>query len=228
MPNQHTPLREQSTFLVADLAGYTALTQAHGDDRAADIACSFTEAVAELASAYDSDNVKTIGDAILLRLADPTDAIHLAARITSELGARNRTLGVRVGIATGTAVQRSGDWFGSAVNTASRVADLATSGEILMTGTTHAQVMQTVPPAQLEPRGHHTLKNLAEEVEIFALVAPAKEQTLPVDPVCRMAVLPHTATHLDHGGRSFYFCSSECAQAFHEHPDRYLTGPPHA
>lgn len=214
--------RPLSTFLVADLAGYTALTQAHGDEHAADVACAFADAVRALADDYEADNIKTIGDAVLLRVPDPVDAIHLAARIVGELGSRNRALGVCVGMDTGSAVERGGDWFGSAVNIASRVADLAVSGEILMTRATYDAVAGAVLPGQLQGRGEHEFKNLAEPLAVFALVPAGGTQELPVDPVCRMAVEPASATgRAVHGGRTYFFCSAECAAAFRERPDRY-------
>lgn len=213
-----------ATFLVADLAGYTALTQAHGDEHAADVACAFAAAVRDLAEAYQADDVKTIGDAVLLRLPDAVDAIHVAARIVHGLGAHDRSLGVRVGMDTGPAVQRNGDWFGSTVNTASRVADLATSGEILMTGATHDAVTGAVLPGQIEPRGEHEFKNMADPLPVWALVVSGCEsdQALPVDPVCRMAVEPARASRrIQHLGTTVYFCSPECADAFEARPERY-------
>src|SRR4051794_30632007 len=119
----------ESTFLLADLAGFTALTEAHGDTEAAAVADGFLRAVRQLLPAYDGEEVKSIGDAVLVRLPDAGVAVHLAARLVGDFGARHRGLDVRVGIHTGTAVRRGDDWFGAAVNLASRVADLAGPGE---------------------------------------------------------------------------------------------------
>ena len=64
------PMREQSgthTFVFADLAGYTALTEAHGDEHAADAAAEFCGAVRVLLPEHNTEEVKAIGDARLLR-----------------------------------------------------------------------------------------------------------------------------------------------------------------
>ncbi len=46
-----------------------------------------------------------------------------------------------------------------------------------------------------------------------------------VDPVCGMAVDPATASHkVEHGGRTFYFCSDRCRTKFAEEPARYVHG----
>jgi adenylate cyclase len=152
------------TFVFADLAGYTALTEAHGDDHAADEAAEFCEAVRGLLPDHGAEEVKAIGDAVLLRASDPAQAAGLAERIVCGYGARHRGLGVRVGLHTGTAVRRGDDWFGSAVNVASRVADAARAGEVLCTEATRDAIG---PAAPVRDRGQWTFKNLANPVTVY-------------------------------------------------------------
>lgn len=157
------------TFLIADLAGYTALTEAHGDEQAAEVAGDFCAAVRALLPDYGAEEVKTIGDALLLRVPDAGQAVRLAARLVSDFGARHGSLGVRVGMHTGSAVRRGDDWYGSAVNVAARVADAAEAGEVLMTASTRRAAADAVAPGQLRGRGRRQLKNVAEPVELLAL-----------------------------------------------------------
>lgn len=211
------------TFVFADLAGYTALTEAHGDEQAADTAADFCRAVRELMGDYGAEEVKTIGDALLLRVLDASQALHLCARLVGDYGARHQTLGVRVGMHTGAAVLRDGDWFGASVNLAARIADLARAGEVLLSAETKTYVEDALLPGALESRGRRRLKNVGEAVEIYALVAePEAAGELPIDPVCRMAVDPELAEErLVHGGTEHHFCSAACATAFREKPQRY-------
>jgi len=45
------------------------------------------------------------------------------------------------------------------------------------------------------------------------------------DPVCGMRVDPATAdAHAGHAGRTYYFCSQNCADLFKAHPTRFVTG----
>jgi len=45
------------------------------------------------------------------------------------------------------------------------------------------------------------------------------------DPVCGMSVDPHSAEHRsEHGGKTWYFCSSRCQSKFDEDPEHYLSG----
>jgi class 3 adenylate cyclase/YHS domain-containing protein len=212
------------TFVFADLAGYTALTEAHGDEHAAEVAAAFFAAVRLLLPEYRAEEVKTIGDALLVRVADPSEAVHLAARLVSDFGARHRSLGVRVGMDTGTAVERDGDWFGTAVNLAARVADAARAGEVLMTSSTQRAAGGAVPPGQFRTRGRRAFRNVSEPVDLVALALDESSgvRQLPLDPVCRMAIDPDIATERRaHGGVEYYFCSVACARAFEADPRRY-------
>ena len=209
------------TFVFADLAGYSALTEAHGDEYAADVAADFVEAARGLVAATGAEEIKALGDALLIRSVDATAAIELARRLVCELGGRERGLGVRVGMHTGTAVERDGDWFGSAVNIAARVADAATSGEVILTSATRELGGAEI---RLRPRGRKRLRNIAEPVELFALVL---DEHLPVgraiDPVCRMALDPSTTESTAQvRDTTYYFCSERCRRAFDHNPRTYV------
>jgi adenylate cyclase len=73
-----------ATFLFADIAGFTALTEAHGDEEAASLVADFCDAVkAELPA--DAAHAKTIGDALMLRIPDSGQAILLGLHVTHGL-----------------------------------------------------------------------------------------------------------------------------------------------
>lgn len=139
------------TFLFADLVGFTRFTVAHGDERAAQLAISFQERVSALAAARDCQLVKTIGDAVLVRSDNCHVAVELGASIHG-LAARLRFPQVRVGIDTGHAVERDDDWFGSTVNTASRVSSAARPGEVLVTERTR-EACAAQSELEFQPRG---------------------------------------------------------------------------
>ena len=213
------------TFVFADLAGFTALTEAHGDERAADMAVEFYGRVRELLGACGGQEVKQLGDEVMLRLDNASDAVRLAAAIVAEASGRHGALGVRVGMHTGPAVERGGDWFGSAVNLAARVAASALGGEVLITSATRAAAQDELARRTIQERGVSHFKNIRDPVELWAvLVTPdAAADGLPLDPVCRMAVASeHSAHHLEHRGVTYHFCSNDCAEAFRSDPDPYV------
>lgn len=209
------------TFLFADLAGYTALTEAHGDAHAAEAAAEFCDDVRALLHEHDAEEVKAMGDALMVRAPKALDAARLAERIACGRGARHRALGVRLGMHTGTAVRQGDDWFGSAVNIASRVADVARAGEVLLTENTREALGESVA---VRPRGEQRFKNVARPIAVFELALDVENtpRALPIDPVCRMAIDPDQAhSSQAYHGATYHFCSQSCHSAFAADPRRY-------
>ena len=213
-----------ATFVFADIAGFTALTEAHGDEQAATLVEDFCEAVrAELPAG--ASHVKTIGDALMLRVPDPGEAILLALNLTHGLMHGHGAPAVRVGLHHGPAIERGGDYFGATVNLAARVSGLASGGEVLVTGRTAALAPQ-LEGVLYEPRGRQALRNVREPVEVFAAVrrGESRQGRLPVDPVCRMAVDPDRAAgRLIYEGTAYFFCTLACAGDFAREPERFVT-----
>ena len=209
------------TFLFADLAGFTALTEAHGDSHAADAAEDFSRRVRAMLAPGDQ-LVKTIGDAVMIRCEHAADAIGLGLQITAEFCGEHRSLPVRIGMHTGPAIGREGDWYGATVNLAARVAAVAAGGEVLLTEAT-ASAAGEADGFELHRHGTHELRNVAEPVALLRAVVPgATPGPLDVDPVCRMVVDPGQAAGiLEHEGHRYRFCSLECAGAFARDPDRH-------
>ena len=213
----------EHTFLFADLAGFTALTEAHGDEQAADLAERYFECVRSLLDEHRATEVKTIGDAIMLHCADPSTAICLGLAIVDTVDEEPRFPTVRVGMHTGEAVERNGDWFGSAVNTAARVSGAAADGEVLLSERTRAAA-GPLEEIGFQRHGQVQLKNLPEPTLIHrALRAGASREELPIDPVCRMTIAERSAAgRLVHDGVEYHFCSLACAAKFAENPDAYV------
>jgi adenylate cyclase len=214
-----------ATFVFADIAGFTALTEAHGDAEAADLVSAFCSAVKAELPARGGEHLKTIGDAVMLRFPDPGAAVELGLLITHELMRGHGAPAVRVGLHHGPAVCREGDYFGATVNLAARVSGMASGGEVLLTTHT-AELAGERPGVCYQPRGRHTLRNVREPVELVAAVrqaAPADDR-LTIDPVCQMAVDPaHAAGRLTVDDTAYFFCTLTCAAEFAAHPERFIT-----
>ena len=214
--------KRTSTFIFADLAGFTALTEAHGDQQAADMAADFRGIVDQLLPEYGAQEVKTIGDAIMLRCDEARAAVELGLRVVDEVDARPQFPIVRVGMHTGPAIERDGDWFGAAVNLAARVSGAAGGDEVLLTEVTREAAGQ-LDGVQMQRRGKQRFKNVKDAVAVYRAVRKGQQREgLPIDPVCRMAVDPGKAAGtLTYEGREYRFCSMECVQAFAAAPDDY-------
>jgi class 3 adenylate cyclase/YHS domain-containing protein len=213
------------TFLFADLAGFSALTEAHGDEQAADLVGAFCQEARNLLPQHGGEEVKAIGDALMIRVEEPSEAVRLGLRLAHEVGGRHGFPAVRVGVHSGPAVQREEDWFGATVNIAARVSTAATAGDVLVTRATRDVVASELrEEVEFRERGPQTFKNISEPVEVFAVVpvGEAASGRLATDPICQMAVDPaHAAATRRHGGQEFFFCSQACAETFDRDPQRF-------
>ena len=158
----------EAAFLFADIVGFTAYTETHGDAAAAELAWRLRLGV-EAQLGHDAHVVKTLGDAVMARIADPAEAAVAGLRIVDRALPGAGDPQVRVGVHRGPAVECMGDFFGTAVNVAARVAALAAPGEVLVTEDVvrHARERGLA----LDDRGEHVLRNLAAPVGLAALKA---------------------------------------------------------
>jgi adenylate cyclase len=216
----------EHTFLFADMAGFTALTEMMGDHEAVAVTEQFFARARELLGEYGATEVKTIGDALMLRVEDAAQAIRLGVRLANEVGVRHGLPSIRVGMHTGTAVPRGDDWLGATINLAARVSGAAAGGEVLLTDSTRSAAGQ-LSDVDLVEHGRQRMRNIAEPVRLLRAVPLGGERSadaLPIDPVCRMAVDPaRQAGALVYEGREYRFCSLECAQRFAAEPERYIS-----
>jgi adenylate cyclase len=211
-----------ATFGFVDLAGFTALTEAHGDTEAVALLERF-EAITMGALGPDDELVKTIGDAVMLVFRDPAAAVMAVGRVFGALAEAGLPIG-RAGLHHGPAIKRGEDYLGASVNLTARVAGQAHGGQLLAT-TEVAEVARGLGVTVVD-LGCFELRNIAEPVELFELeVCPAAAGNA-IDPVCRMQVArAEAAGRLRHRDRDHWFCSLRCAGAFAADPDGVLDRP---
>ncbi len=212
------------TFLFADLAGFTALTQAHGDEHAAALVEDFAKRVRAWMPLFGGADGKSVGDAMMVRCENARGAVELSLLITEKISELPGYPVVRVGINTGSAVARGGYWFGSAVNLAARVSAAAAGGEVLLTDAT-VRAAEPLGGVVLEKLGPQRFRNVFEPVVVYrARQRAATEDAPAIDPVCRMVVDPkRVAGRLRYQDRDHLFCSLKCAACFAADPDGYVT-----
>ena len=215
----------EATFAFVDLAGFTAMTEAHGDSEAVAIVRAFRDRALEVLRPGD-ELVKTIGDAVMLRFPTP-DAAVVALRelLRRELVVRDAVLLPRAGAHHGRAVVVEGDYYGAAVNLAARVAGQARGGQLLVT--THTANAARDIGATITHLGSVDLRNISESIDVYDVRVGDATDPVVTDPVCQMRV-PTTgdaAIALEWAGRRFNFCGLPCVSRFAASPARYLDRP---
>ncbi|MBI5496247.1 MAG: YHS domain-containing protein [Deltaproteobacteria bacterium] len=212
------------TFLFADLTGFTALTESHGDSDAADVAVQF-EGLARSALVGGAVLVKTVGDEVMVTAESPVAGLQVALALRAAVLGRERFPSLRSGLHHGPAVARGADWFGSAVNLAARVAGQARAGEVMCTEA-FARAVGPLAGVRFVSVGEVHLKNIAQPVPLCRVVdeQDAASTARAIDPVCRMQVDVDAApARLCHAGRMLFFCGVPCAKVFLDHPERYAS-----
>lgn len=125
------------TVAFADLVGFTKL----GEQIAADELGAIARRLLELATEAAQPPVrliKTIGDAVMLVSPDPGALLDTAIELVRLAEAEGEDFPrLRAGLATGEALHRAGDWYGSPVNLASRLTSIARPGSVVVTVATH-------------------------------------------------------------------------------------------
>jgi adenylate cyclase len=125
----------ETTIAFVDIASFTALAEASGDDNAIRVLDRIDTTVRPLLVEHEGKLVKQVGDGFMLAFRDPADATRFAVAAQAELAHDPDLPAIRVGINTGPALYRTGDYLGGAVNVASRVVNSAMPGQILLTET---------------------------------------------------------------------------------------------
>lgn len=130
------------TLLFSDVEGSTALNHAIGDARFAAVLRAHDRRARRLARQHDGRLVKSQGDGLMLAFKRPMDAVRFAVAFQRELAATDDEvpLSVRIGIHTGAAQTRQGDFFGANVAFAARVCGAADGGEVLVSAAVRERV----------------------------------------------------------------------------------------
>jgi adenylate cyclase len=126
---------QEITVCFADMVGFTRL----GAQIEARELGSLASKLAELATHVTEPPVrlvKTIGDAAMFVSSDPVALVSVALTLLEAVQAEDLP-SLRAGVAGGTALQRAGDYYGHAVNLASRVTGTARPGSVLCTQEVH-------------------------------------------------------------------------------------------
>jgi len=213
----------ESTFCFVDIAGYTALTDSHGELAAADLVDDFSElirmSVEPLGQVQD-----LIGDCAFLVFPDPLAGTDALSALFKSVADRQNFPIVRAGLHHGPALFRGNRYFGSTVNLAARVAAQATGGQILCTSQVAEALIQAGrSDIELQHQGLVTLRNFPEPVDLYEMVLSSFSREYAIDPVCKMQVdKRYAAGDLHLNDKTYWFCSLACVERFAKQPSSYI------
>jgi adenylate cyclase len=147
-----------------DLAGYTRLTEERGDEEAAALAARLADIVRHGPRQHRGEAVKWLGDGVMFRFRDPSGAVVSALDMVEEVPAAGLPP-AHVGVAAGPVIRQGGDYFGRTVNLASRIADHARGGQVLVSEPVVA--MTSVAGVRFDGMGAIELPGLTSPIRLF-------------------------------------------------------------
>jgi adenylate cyclase len=152
------------TVCFADLTGFTTLGEALAPEDLERVANRLAEIAHDVASS-PVRFVKSIGDAVMLVCFEPVPLVDAVLELAQAAAAHDLPP-LRIGIASGCAVSRAGDWFGNPVNVASRVTAAAGPGAVFTTESTKDAV-GNAGDYEWTSIGPRELKGVSGEVKLF-------------------------------------------------------------
>jgi len=213
-------MEKNIAILIADLSGYTALTETHGSHAAADLIDKYI-GIVDKCLVGDSKLHERTGDEVMIVSESPDFLLATTLMIAKNTANEENFLQVHGGLHYGKILQRDNNYFGSAINLTSRIAAKANAGTFWCSEE-YVNVLSDKYTCTIESKGNHFFKNISQSKEVFEL-SIEKRDTFYIDPVCRMLILD-TQNALSHpNDGNLFFCSSDCLEIYKRNqPDPHI------
>jgi predicted ATPase/class 3 adenylate cyclase len=171
------------TFLFTDIEGSTRLLEEHRG-AAGQAFARHHELVRDAVEASNGVVFETVGDAVYAAFSRPVDAIRASVTIHRALDAEDwgpiGDVRVRIAVHCGAVEARGRHYFGPALFESARLQSLAHGGQTLTSAATRALAAADLPDrVVLREMGTHRLKDLAEPLEVYQVVAPGLPDRFP-------------------------------------------------
>jgi adenylate cyclase len=161
----HSRLEHPPAMCFLDISGYTSLTQERGDTAAARLAEELGRFVQRASVKHGGRAVKWLGDGVMLHFPNPGDGVVSALEMVA--GVADAGLPpAHVGLHAGPVIFQEGDYYGQTVNLASRIADYAQAGEVIVSQ--EVVDASTDAPVAFRDVGSVELKGVSGARRLFA------------------------------------------------------------
>lgn len=170
--------RRLAAILIADVAGYSRLSQIDEEATRHCFQADINEIIGPRLAEHHGRLVKTMGDGLLVEFHSVVNALQCAIDIQRELALRNTSvpaairLEFRIGVNLGDIMVEGDDIHGDGVNIAARMQTLAKPGGIAISGTTYDQV-KTKLDLHYVSLGRQKVKGIAEPVRVYRVYSEA-------------------------------------------------------
>jgi len=175
---RHSDEQGTVTILFTDIEGSTALAQRLGDKAYHALLAEHNRILREQVARHGGHEVKSMGDGFMVAFASAARALSCAVDIQKAFAAYNAErasahaepveapIAVRIGLNTGESIEEAGDYFGTAVTLAARIAARARGGQILVSEVVRA-VGGSLAGVEFRDAGRKQLKGIKGRQRVF-------------------------------------------------------------
>lgn len=162
------PGAREVSVAFADLVGFTKLGEKVSPEELGQLANRLADLARDL-TAPPVRFIKTIGDAVMFVCPEPAPLLDVVLKLVEAVDGDDDFPRLRAGVASGMAVSRAGDWFGSPVNVASRVTGVARPGTVLVADSVWDALQERADTGQFQASfaSARRLKGIKNEVKLF-------------------------------------------------------------
>ncbi len=204
-------MEQNIAILMADLSGYTALTETHGSVSAADLIDKYIS-IAQNCLVGNTKMHERTGDEIMF-ISDSADSLlETALKLEANAVCEENFLLVHGGLHFGKVLKRANNYFGSAINLVSRIAAKAVPGTFWCSDDFVYSITDK-SICKFLSKGNFVFKNITQEKEVFELSIERMKANY-VDPVCRMLIVNKQNAIPHPHEEELYFCSSQCLKIY--------------
>jgi adenylate cyclase len=198
-------------ILIADLTGYTSLTDTHGAMAAADLIDKYMTLVQKSLFGKSEFHQRT-GDEVLVVSLSADDLLSTAVTLIQQTAMEHEFLQIHGGLHYGKVLKRNSHYFGNTINLASRIAGKASPGT-LWCSEDFINALESTGSIGFEARGEHDFKNLRNKNTVYELVVHGCE-TVCIDPVCKMQIRDKINALAHPTKPDLFFCSQSCLEVY--------------
>ena len=166
--------RRLAAILAADVQGYSHLTELNEEASTATV-CSYCAVVKKAISEHRGHIFSSAGDGVVAEFPSVVEAIRCGVEIQNEIAERNAAvpedgrMQFRIGVNLGDVIAEDNNLYGTGVNVAARLEQLAEPGGICISQTVYDQVRNIVE-IPFEDIGERRLKNIADPVHVYRIL----------------------------------------------------------
>ena len=166
--------RRLAAILAADVKDYSRLTERNEEASTVNLRM-YRAVVKELISAHKGRIFSSAGDGVVAEFPSIVEAIRCAVEIQNEIAERNHSvpeneqMQFRIGVNLGDVIAEDDNLYGTGVNVAVRLEQLAEPGGICISQTVYDQVRKIVE-IPFQDIGERRLKNIADPVHVYRIL----------------------------------------------------------